>query len=58
LIKGNFPSWDCSNTGAPGNGSRSADPATSTPACWVAPPLPGAKPGKIPEIRQAAYSSK
>jgi phospholipid/cholesterol/gamma-HCH transport system substrate-binding protein len=58
LIKGNFPSWDCANTGAGGNGTTKGNPATSTPACWVAPTLPGATPGKIPAIKQAAYSSK
>jgi phospholipid/cholesterol/gamma-HCH transport system substrate-binding protein len=52
-----LPSWDCKNTGAPGDGSQ---PATSTnQACWVAPLLPGA-PGRyqIPRILQAKYSSK
>jgi virulence factor Mce-like protein len=58
LIKGNFPSWDCANTGAGGNGTTKGNPATMTPACWVAPTLPGATPGKIPAIKQAAYSSK
>ncbi len=51
-----LPSWDCRSTGAPGNGSR---PATDTnQACRVAPPLPGAKPGRIPHILAAHYSSK
>jgi phospholipid/cholesterol/gamma-HCH transport system substrate-binding protein len=51
-----FSSWDCNSTGAPGNGSR---PATATDqACWVAPPLPGARPGQIPHILAAHYSSK
>ena len=51
-----LPSWDCKITGAPGNGSR---PASATDqACWVAPPLPGAKPGKIPRIQKATYSNK
>ena len=58
LIRGNFPSWDCANTGAGGDGSTNANAATNTPACWVAPTLPGAKPGKIPAIKQARYSSK
>ncbi len=50
-----LPSWDCKQTGAPGNGSR---PATATlQACWVAPPLPGAKPGQIPHILSAHYPS-
>ena len=59
--KGNLPSWDCLNTGAGGDGSVSG---TSQPAplgrepCWVAPPLPGAAPGKIPQIGAAQYSSK
>jgi phospholipid/cholesterol/gamma-HCH transport system substrate-binding protein len=60
LKNGNFPSWDCNNTGAPGNGSESANttPAAGHEACWVAPTLPGATAGKIPEIGAAAYSSK
>ena len=58
LIKGNFPSWDCANTGAGGNGTTKGNPAASQPACWVAPTLPGASPGKIPALTQAKYSSK
>jgi phospholipid/cholesterol/gamma-HCH transport system substrate-binding protein len=61
LQKGNLPSWDCANTGGGGNGSVSATPQPAPlgrPACWVAPPLPGASAGKIPQIRQATYSSK
>ncbi|HEY1510151.1 MAG TPA: MlaD family protein [Solirubrobacteraceae bacterium] len=58
LIKGNFPSWDCNNTGAGGNGSTPGNAAAMVPSCWVAPPLPGAQPGKIPAITQAQYSSK
>ncbi len=47
-----LPSWDCNNTGGP-------HAATATVgACWVAPPLPGAQPGKIPHISKASYSSK
>jgi phospholipid/cholesterol/gamma-HCH transport system substrate-binding protein len=58
LIRGNFPAWDCSNTGAPGNGTTQGNTATNTPACWVAPPTPGAKPGQITHVTQAHYSSK
>ena len=51
-----LPSWDCRPTGAPGNGSR---PATATvQACWVAPTLPGAKPGQIPHLLAAHYPNK
>ncbi len=51
-----FPSWDCTQTGAPGNGAR---PATDTnQACWVAPTLPGAKPGHIPHLLSAHFSSR
>ena len=51
-----LPSWDCKSTGAPGNGSR---PATSSEqACWVAPTLPGAKPGQIPRILAANYPKR
>jgi len=50
-----LPSWDCHSTGAPGNG---AQPATATnQACWVAPSLPGAKPGQIPHLLTAHYPS-
>jgi hypothetical protein len=58
---GNLPAWDCKNTGAGGDGSVSANNAPGPAghkACWVAPPLPGASPGKIPQIGPAAYSSK
>jgi ABC-type transporter Mla subunit MlaD len=58
LIKGNFPAWDCANTGAGGNGTTPGNTATNTPACWVAPPTPGAKPGQITHVTQAHYSSK
>ncbi len=52
-----LPSWDCKNTGAPGDGSQPA--TSSTQACRVAPLLPGAA-GlyQIPHILQATYSSK
>ena len=50
-----LPAWDCRSTGAPGNGSR---PASATnQACWVAPPLPGARPAQIPHILAAHYPS-
>ncbi len=61
LTQGVPPSFDCKNTGAPGNGS---EPANNTPgdghmACWVAPPLPGAKgPHQIPHITPAHYSTQ
>jgi len=47
-----LPSWDCNSAGGP----RSA--TATVQACRVAPPLPGAAPGKIPRIRPAQYSSK
>ncbi len=59
--KGGFPSWDCKNTGAPGDGSV---PANTTPgvghqACWVAPALPGAAgQSQLPHVQKATYSSK
>ncbi|HET9074651.1 MAG TPA: MlaD family protein [Solirubrobacteraceae bacterium] len=56
FVNGNFPSFDCHNTGSPGDGSQ---PASSTaPACWVAPPLPGAQPGQIPHLLAAKYPSR
>jgi phospholipid/cholesterol/gamma-HCH transport system substrate-binding protein len=61
LEKGIFDSWDCKNTGAPGDGSITADttPGTGHMACWVAPPLPGAGgPYEIPHIVKATYPNK
>jgi phospholipid/cholesterol/gamma-HCH transport system substrate-binding protein len=60
FIQGNFGSWSCANTGAAGDGSEPADmtPGAGHEACWVAPTLPGATAGKIPELTQAMYSSK
>ncbi|HET6864493.1 MAG TPA: MlaD family protein [Solirubrobacteraceae bacterium] len=61
---GNFASWDCKNTGAPGDGTTPASgPPAPTPgsneACWVAPPLPGASGQyQIPHILAAQYPSK
>ena len=61
-----LPSWDCSNTGAPGNGEQRAGTTAPTmfaqgqQACWVAPPL-GALIGqsnRFPHILPAHYSSK
>ena len=56
FAKGNFPSWDCKNTGAGGDGSVAAN--GSEEACWVAPPLPGAKAGQIPHLLSATYPDK
>ena len=63
FTKGNFPSFDCNNTGAGGDGSVPANniPAGapgSQEACWVAPTLPGAKPGQIPHLLAAQYPDK
>ncbi len=58
---GNFPAWDCKNTGKPGDGSQPASgpPAPApgaTESCWVAPPLPGASGQyQIPHILAAQY---
>jgi phospholipid/cholesterol/gamma-HCH transport system substrate-binding protein len=52
FVKGNYPSWDCNNAGGP------RPPSQTEMACWVAPPLPGAQPGKIPQILQAKYPSR
>jgi phospholipid/cholesterol/gamma-HCH transport system substrate-binding protein len=58
-----LPSWDCNNTGAPGNGSQPASgiPATTAQAkqaCWVGPNLAGllGESGKFPHINAASYS--
>jgi phospholipid/cholesterol/gamma-HCH transport system substrate-binding protein len=61
-----LPSWDCNNTGAPGDGSVAAKPGTgpvgqtATPACWVAPPLASllGQSGKFPHVNQAHYSHR
>jgi virulence factor Mce-like protein len=65
-VKGNLPSWDCANTGAPGDGSVPATPAKTPggsdgiPSCWVAPPLGRliGQPQKFPRVGAARYSSK
>ena len=44
--------------GAGGDGSASAAAAGSQEACWVAPTLPGAKPGQIPHLLAATYPDK
>ena len=62
FTNGNFPSWDCKNTGAGGDGSVPASGEAPTPgsqeSCWVAPLLPNA-PGQyqIPHIGPATYSN-
>jgi phospholipid/cholesterol/gamma-HCH transport system substrate-binding protein len=61
-----LPAWDCSNTGAPGDGSQPASSApvsalqTGSPACWVAPPLGPLlhQSGKFPHVTAATYSNK
>ena len=60
-----LPSWDCNNTGAPGDGSQPASgiPTTTAEAkqaCWVAPNLAGliGQSGKFPHITAAKYSNK
>ena len=65
FTKGMFDSWDCKNTGAPGDGSTAAvnpeagpGPGGGKPTCWVAPPLPGARPGTITRVTAARYSSR
>jgi virulence factor Mce-like protein len=62
--KGNYPAWDCKNTGASGDGAQPASgPGAPAPgsneACWVAPALPGASgQGQIPRIMAKSYPSK
>ena len=63
-----FDSWDCSNTGAPGNGQQAAGSTVpsqfvqGTQACWVAPPLSGLigqnNPSRFPQVNAAKYSSR
>ena len=40
-----------------GNGEPSSTPGSEEP-CWVAPTLPGAKPGQIPHLLAATYPDK
>ena len=64
LKKGNFPSWDCKNTSTGGPVSAVPGPVGpvaglgSQEACWIAPTLPGAKPGQIPHILKKTYPAK
>jgi virulence factor Mce-like protein len=59
-------SWDCNNTGAPGDGSVGELPGTSPltpghPPCWVAPPLGDlvGQPGqKMAHVLAKAYPTK
>jgi virulence factor Mce-like protein len=62
-----FPSWDCSNTGAGGDGSQPTGAGaagltqTGTPACWVAPSQAKAllgQSGSFPHVTATQYSSK
>jgi phospholipid/cholesterol/gamma-HCH transport system substrate-binding protein len=52
------PSWDCNNTGAPGDGSIPA--GTGNVPCWVAPPLGNliGESTKSAQIMPANYPSK
>ncbi len=56
-----YGAFDCANTGAGGDGTVAAKggPAPlGSPACWVAPTLPGAQPGQIPHVAAASYPRK
>jgi phospholipid/cholesterol/gamma-HCH transport system substrate-binding protein len=62
-----FASWDCNNTGSPGDGSQPAGAGvpsitqTATPACWVAPSQAAAllgQSGSFPHVTAATYSNK
>jgi phospholipid/cholesterol/gamma-HCH transport system substrate-binding protein len=64
FVNGNYPSFDCKNTGAGGDGSEPSNHVpppspSSQEACWVAPLLPNA-PGQyqIPHVGPATYSNK
>ncbi len=60
FVENTFDSWDCGNTGSSANdGQVPEQPGEGGhQACWVAPTLPGATPGHIPELQPARYSSK
>jgi phospholipid/cholesterol/gamma-HCH transport system substrate-binding protein len=62
-----LPSWDCSNTGAGGDGSQPTNNGiipsltqTGAPACWVAPSIAGliGQSGSFPHVTAAHYSNK
>ena len=64
-----LPSWDCSNTGAPGNGQQAAGSALPTElsqgqqACWVAPSIANLlgqsnNATRFPHLNAATYSKK
>ncbi|HEY5317655.1 MAG TPA: MlaD family protein [Solirubrobacteraceae bacterium] len=55
---GILPSWDCNNTGAPGDGSVA--PGGGNTPCWVATPLGNliGEPTKSAQIGPATYPSK
>jgi phospholipid/cholesterol/gamma-HCH transport system substrate-binding protein len=62
-----FPSWDCNNTGAGGDGSQPTGAGaagltqTGTPACWVAPSQAKAllgQSGSFPHVTATKYSDK
>ncbi len=55
---GILPSWDCTNTGAPGDGSVA--PGGGNTPCWVAAPLGNliGEPTKSAQIHPATYPSK
>lgn len=63
-----LPSWDCNNTGAPGNGEQPAGATApgllsqGQQACWVAPPLSALigqnNASRFPHVNAAKYSSK
>ena len=57
FVRGNFAAWDCKNAG--GEHPATGPPPNGQMACWVAPPLPGAK-GRyqIPHLLQAHYPGK
>jgi len=58
LDHGILPSWDCNNTGAPGDGSAAPSPGVFP--CWVAPPLGNliGESTKSAQIHAATYPSK
>jgi ABC-type transporter Mla subunit MlaD len=51
--KEGLPAWDCKNAG--GEHGPEGDQPFGSPTCWVAPPLSGAKPYRIPHLLQAHY---
>jgi virulence factor Mce-like protein len=57
LVMSDYNAWDCKNAGGQHGVISSPLPGQSQQSCWVAPALPGARPGKIPALTNQPYGS-